>query len=64
MSKKNQQDAVDPSVLEQLDALIASDTNGLLDLPEKPKPVTDVDRLTKAFREVSEFYAEHARARP
>lgn len=61
MSKKNQHDAVDPSVLEQLDALIASDTNGLLDLPEKPKPVTDVDRLTKAFREVSEFYAEHGR---
>lgn len=61
MSKKNQHDAVDPSVLEQLDALIASDTNGLLDLPEKPKPVTDVDRLTKAFREVSEFYSEHGR---
>lgn len=61
MSKKNQHDAVDPSVLDQLDALIASDTNGLLDLPEKPKPVTDVDRLTKAFREVSEFYAEHGR---
>lgn len=61
MSKKNQHDAVDPSVLEQLDALIASDTNGLLDLPEKPKPVTNVDRLAKAFREVSEFYAEHGR---
>lgn len=61
MSKKTEHDTVDPSVLEQLDALIDADTEGLLDLPEKPKPVTDVDRLTKAFREVSEFYAEHGR---
>lgn len=61
MSKKSEQESADPSVLEQLDALIAADTDGLLDLPEKPKPVTDVDRLTKAFREVSEFYAQHGR---
>lgn len=61
MSKNIENESVDPSVLAQLDALIAADTDGLLDLPEKPKPVTDVDRLTKAFREVSEFYAEHGR---
>lgn len=61
MSKSIENESVDPSVLAQLDALIAADTDGLLDLPEKPKPVTDVDRLTKAFREVSEFYAEHGR---
>ncbi|MCG7278777.1 GIY-YIG nuclease family protein [Corynebacterium imitans] len=52
---------VNAAALEQLDALMAQDTDGLLDMPEKPKPVTDVDRLTKAFREVCEFYAANGR---
>lgn len=51
----------DDPLLDQLDQLIASESDGLLDMPEKPRPVTEVDRLVKAFREVSDFYAEHGR---
>lgn len=49
------------SLLSQLDQLIASENDGLLDLPEKPRPVTETDRLVRAFAEISDFYAEHGR---
>jgi hypothetical protein len=45
----------------QLDALIASDTDGLLDTPEKPAPVTATDRLTRAFGEIVEFVEANGR---
>ena len=48
-------------LLDQLDELIASDTDGLLEMPVKPRPVTEVDRLVLAFREVSDFYASYGR---
>lgn len=48
-------------LLDQLDALIASDTDGLLDEPTKPAPVTEVDRLHRAFHEIEEFYAANGR---
>ena len=44
-----------------LDAIFDSDLDGLLDAPEKPKPVTSLDRLQRAFSEVVEFYREHDR---
>lgn len=48
-------------LLDQLDALIASDGDGLLDMPEKPRPVTEVDRLVRAFKEINDFVSEHGR---
>lgn len=48
-------------VLAQLDALIAEDSDGLLAMPEKPQPVTNVDRLVKAFGEVTEFVEANGR---
>lgn len=51
----------DDSLLQKLDDLIAQDTDGLLDLPQKPRPVTETDRLVKAFREVTEFVETHGR---
>lgn len=51
----------DDSVTSQLDALLANDPLGLLEKPEKPKPVTATDRLVRAFGEINEFYAEHGR---
>lgn len=44
-----------------LDAIFDSDLDGLLDAPERPKPVTSLDRLQRAFSEVVEFYREHNR---
>lgn len=44
-----------------LDAIFESDLDGLLDTPEKPKPVTSLDRLQRAFSEVVDFYREHGR---
>lgn len=44
-----------------LDAIFDSDLDGLLDAPEKPKPVTSLDRLQRAFSEVVEFYREYDR---
>ena len=43
----------------QLDELIAEDTDGLLVLPTKPQPVTNIDRLVKAFQEVNAFVETH-----
>ncbi|QTH60267.1 GIY-YIG nuclease family protein [Corynebacterium hindlerae] len=51
----------DDSLLSQLDALIAADTDGLLDIPDEPRPITELDRLVRAFNEVNDFYAEHGR---
>ncbi len=51
----------DDAILAQLDALIASDDEGLLDTPEKPLPVTETDRLRRAFQEVVEFYEKEGR---
>ncbi|MCR5914151.1 GIY-YIG nuclease family protein [Corynebacterium sp. zg254] len=48
-------------IKDQLDALIASDTDGLLDMPDEPRPTTELDRLVRAFAEINEFYDEHGR---
>ncbi|OXM57774.1 helicase [Amycolatopsis thailandensis] len=45
-----------------IQALIDSDLDGLLDTPEKPKKVTSADRLERAFLEVVEFRRTHGRA--
>lgn len=50
----------DDAYLAQLDALIAAD-DGLLDTPEKPLPVTETDRLRRAFQEVNDFVAAEGR---
>lgn len=44
-----------------LDQLLELDDDGLLDAPEKPKPVTSTDRLERAFMEIVEFRREHGR---
>lgn len=44
-----------------LDQLLELDDDGLLDAPEKPKPVTSTDRLERAFMEILEFRREHGR---
>ncbi|MCD4557719.1 GIY-YIG nuclease family protein [Schaalia sp. lx-100] len=41
--------------------LLESDTEGLLDAPEKPQPITSADRLERAFMEIAEFYRDHGR---
>ena len=51
----------DDALLAQLDALIAGDADGLLEMPEKPLPVTEVDRLRRAFQEINEFVAAQGR---
>lgn len=42
--------------------LIESDVDGLLDAPAKPKKATSSDRLERAFLEVVEFRRDHGRA--
>lgn len=49
------------SIESQLDALLAADDDGLLDMPEEVRPVTETDRLVRAFREVNDFVTEHGR---
>jgi hypothetical protein len=44
-----------------IDALFASDTDGLLDAPEKPKKITATDRLERAFLEIVEFRRAYCR---
>ncbi|GAA3762865.1 GIY-YIG nuclease family protein [Microbacterium kribbense] len=44
-----------------IQVLIDSDVDGLLDAPEKPKKVTSADRLERAFLEVIEFRRTHGR---
>ena len=41
--------------------LIDSDIDGLLDTPEKPVRVTSSDRLERAFSEIVEFRRAHGR---
>lgn len=50
-----------PSFEERLDQLIADDTEGLLDIPEKPHPITATDRLERAFLEIVDFRREEDR---
>ncbi|MDO5668625.1 MAG: GIY-YIG nuclease family protein [Corynebacterium sp.] len=49
---------IDPQVLADL---FAADTDGLLDTPIKPPPVTADSRLEKGFLEIVEFYRAHGR---
>lgn len=49
-------DQLDPQALADL---FASDTDGLLDAPEKPAPVTAASRLEKGFLEIVEYYRTH-----
>lgn len=51
-------DQIDPRALADL---IAMDTDGLLDAPTRPAPVTSDSRLEKGFREIVEFYRVHGR---
>lgn len=56
-------DGIDDDAAARLDiaALIGSDVDGLLDVPEKPKKVTSTDRLERAFLEIVEFRRSHDR---
>lgn len=49
---------IDPQALANL---FAADTDGLLDTPTKPTPVTADSRLEKGFLEIVEFYRAHGR---
>lgn len=51
--------STDPQV--DMQWLIDSDADGLLNLPEKVKKVTAADRLERAFLEIVEFYRTHDR---
>jgi hypothetical protein len=44
-----------------IQVLIDSDLDGLLDAPEKPRKITTVDRLERAFLEIVEFRRTHDR---
>ncbi|MCD1287784.1 MULTISPECIES: GIY-YIG nuclease family protein [unclassified Brevibacterium] len=60
MSK--QDNTASTSVIEDaLAALFDSDTDGLLDAPEKTAKVTSSDRLERSFLEIVEFRREHGR---
>ena len=60
MSK--QDNTVTTSVIEDaLAALFDSDTDGLLDAPEKTAKITSSDRFERAFLEIVEFRREHGR---
>ncbi len=50
-----------PAPGEDMQWIIDSDVDGLLDLPEKPKKVTSNDRLERAFLEIVEFRRMHDR---
>lgn len=52
---------VEKNLQSQLDALIAGDADGLLDMPEKPRKITSDDRLERSFREILEFYDSQGR---
>ncbi|WP_301281100.1 GIY-YIG nuclease family protein [Arcanobacterium phocae] len=50
------------STLEKdLEKLLASDTEGLLDTPERPKKLTSEDRLEHGFLEILEFFEREGR---
>lgn len=50
---------VDLSYPVDIQILIDSDVDGLLDTPEKPKKVTSADRLERAFLEIVDFRRTH-----
>lgn len=52
-------DAVEPVL--DIQSLIDSDLDGLLDTPEKPKKITAQGRLERAFLEIVEFHKIHGR---
>lgn len=52
---------VDFALPSNIDAILDSDVDGLLDAPEKPVKVTATDRLERAFLEVVEFRRTHGR---
>jgi hypothetical protein len=52
-------EAVEPRM--NIQSLIDSDLDGLLDLPEKAKKVTASDRLERAFLEIADFRRSHGR---
>ena len=51
----------DAAVPASLDALLDSDVDGLLDVPEKAVKITATDRLERAFLEVVDFRRVHGR---
>ena len=57
MTMEDLQDANGSGALNSIDMqwLIDSDVDGLLDVAEKPKKVTSSDRLARAFLEIVEF---------
>ena len=52
---------VDVGLPTSIEAILDSDLDGLLDMPEKPAKVTSADRLERAFLEVVEFRRAHGR---
>lgn len=50
----------DSSVEKQLDTLLAAD-DGLLDMPAEPRPVTETDRLVRAFNEINDFVEQYGK---
>ena len=61
MSNNDKHDNSYSPVEDALDKLFASDLDGLLDEPEKPKKVTSSDRLERGFLEIIDFYESNGR---
>lgn len=61
MTESGQIGRVDIAWPTSIEALFASDTDGLLDAPEKPQKITATDRLERAFLEIVEFRRAHGR---
>lgn len=61
MSKTDGQNNNHSAIEDALEELFASDLDGLLDEPEKPKKLTSSDRLERGFLEIIDFYETHER---
>lgn len=61
MTGTDDDNADSAAVVLDIDALLDSDVDGLLDTPEKAAKVTTADRLERAFLEVVEFRRAHGR---
>lgn len=61
MSANEELDPVDADLPTSIEAILNSDFDGLLDVPEKPATVTAAHRLERAFLEVVEFRRSHGR---
>lgn len=61
MTSEDSVGPVDSAFPSNIDAILDSDVDGLLDAPEKPVKVTATDRLERAFLEVVEFRRTHGR---